>query len=884
MSKFATMRRSISLSLLYLLLYSSVLWGQTEILPKKRCRAFRTSSPPAIDAVFDDPGWRAGEWSGGFVQHQPYENRPPSQPTAFKVAYDDTNLYIAIRAFDSSPDSIISRMSRRDDDDGDMVFVVLDSYHDLRTGFVFGVSSAGVRFDMTVNNNGQNEDDTWDPIWQAKTRITDWGWAAEMKIPFTQLRFQKNAKEVWGFELARLLYRKNELSFWHPIPRNAPGMIHAMGELDGLQELKPRKQFDLTPYLVTTAKSYEPQKGNPFLDGSDFGGNFGLDGKLGITNNLTLDFSINPDFGQVEADPSELNLTAFESYFREQRPFFIEGAAITSFNVGLGGGDMGNDNLFYSRRIGRKPRGYPRLSEGEYAEVPSFTRILGAAKLSGKTEKGLSIGMIDALTANTRATVAGNNGERKESVEPLTNYALLRLQKDLNKGNTIIGGVVTNTGRRLDELSADHLHKMATTAGIDFKQYFRDRNYLLSAVAYMSNVRGSTAAIAKTQRSSARYFHRSDAIHLNYDTTQTSLSGMGGKFQFGKIGGNWNFLFMSLAKSPGLELNDMGFMQQADKLVNVLWTGYNITEPFGIFNRLSLNNLVYLSSDMGGTLKGLGYEYNVNASMKNQWQTGLGGGFTFKQASSDMLRGGPLIYLPNSLYFGLHLYTDERKAVSGGIYNNLNWAAEDYYMSHYMGADLTIRPSNSLNISFEPEFSMRQSNLQYITEKSLNGEARYIFGSIDQHVLSLSLRLNYTITPDLTIQYWGQPFIASGDYSVFKMITKPKADRFEDRFHVFSEEQISRSEGGYEISENGDSVPDYRFENPDFSLSEWLSNLVVRWEFRPGSTAYLVWSQNRDHYAASGDFHLGDHMHDLYTSKQATNTILLKLSYRIGLH
>jgi hypothetical protein len=470
-----------TLTILSVVLSPAVLQSQTEYLPKKQCQAFRIEQPPVINGDLDDPAWQFGTWEGDFTQFEPYADRPPSQPTEFKVAFDDMNLYLAIRALDSAPDSIVSRMGRRDNDDGDMVFVVFDSYHDLRTGFCFGVSAAGVRFDQIFSNNGQNEDPSWDPIWQAKSKIHDWGWAAEMKIPFTQLRFKKNSAGVWGFDVARQIFRHREMSLWHPIPRNAPGMIHAMGELSGLQEIEPRRQFDLTPYGVISQNSYEPETGNPYATGSDQKLNFGLDGKVGVTNNLTLDFTINPDFGQVEADPSEVNLTAFESYFREKRPFFIEGNSITSFNVGLGDGDVGNDNLFYSRRIGRRPQGSLATGDGEYVMMPRFTPILGAAKLTGKTENGLSIGVLEAVTAETFARIDRNDTERRETVEPLTNYSLARLQKDFNKGNTIIGAAATNVARRLDGTLIDEMHHTATTGGLDITQYFSDRNYLLNA-------------------------------------------------------------------------------------------------------------------------------------------------------------------------------------------------------------------------------------------------------------------------------------------------------------------------------------------------------------------------------------------------------------------
>jgi hypothetical protein len=578
-----------------------------------------------------------------------------------------------------------------------------------------------------------------------------------------------------------------------------------------------------------------------------------------------------------------VNLTAFETFFEEKRPFFIEGASITSFNVGLGDGDVGNDNLFYSRRIGRRPQGDPEVANGEYVRMPTFTPILGAAKMTGKTEKGISLGVVEALTADTRATIDSEGTERKETVEPLTNYSLARLQKDFNKGNSIIGGAVTSTIRRLDGTEMGYLHKNATAAGVDFTQYFKDRNYSLNAALYLSNVRGSTEAISSTQLSSARYFQRPDAGYVAYDSTRTDLSGLGGKLEFGRIGGKWNFLFLNVFKSPGLEFNDMGYMRQADNILNVLWTGYHFIEPFSIFRSVDLNNDLYLSWDFGGRVNGLGYEYNAHADFKNYWHAGLGGGFNFHQVSNTILRGGPSMLLPNSGRFSMHVFSDDRKNFSAGFFANTNWGADNYYREGSLELSLTARPLNTLSISLNPSYSANTRELQYVTELDMSGDERYIFGRIIQHVLSMSLRVNFNITPDLTIQYWGQPFIASGDYKEFKMITDPKAAKFSDRFHLYTSGQISLKDEYYVIDEDYDTEEDYRFENPDFTVDEWLSNLVARWEFLPGSTAYLVWSQTRDYYTPDVSFRVGENLDNLYTDRKATNTFLVKFSYRFGL-
>ena len=870
-----------NLILVLLFLTGFFLSAYNQEIPKKLYTAYRIENAPVINGDLSDDAWMVNKWEGDFIQHEPYEGRTPSQPTEFKICYDDLHLYIAVKSFDSSPDSITNRMTRRDNGDGDMVFVLFDSYHDLRTGFVFGVSSAGVRFDMIMSNDGENEDETWDPIWQAKAKIHEWGWAAEMKIPFTQLRFQKNSEEVWGLLVARQIFRHNEMSFWQEIPRNSPGFIHLAGEMDGLRGVEPRKQFDLTPYAIAAYNTYEQEETNPFSTGSDPKFNAGLDAKIGVTNNLTLDLTLFPDFGQVEADPSEVNLTAFETFFEEKRPFFIEGNNITSFNVGLGDGDVGNDNLFYSRRIGRRPHKYPSLDDNEYADVPSFTNIIGAAKLTGKTENGLSIGIVESVTSEVSAKI-NNLGDRSEQVvEPLSNYSLARVQKDFNKGNTIIGGAATSTIRRLEGTGMeDDLHRNATTAGIDFTRFFKERYYIIRGSLYLSNVQGSVDAISETQRSSARYFQRPDASHVDYDATLTSLTGHGGKLEAGRIGGHWNFQFLNTWKSPGLEINDMGYMREADMILNVLWTGYSFTEPFSIFRSLNLNNDIYTVSDFGGNLNGMGYEGNINVDFKNFWDAGLGGGYNFKQVSTYILRGGPSMLLPNSWRLYYYVSTDERKKVSLEIFGNLNRGAEDYSKRNSMGVSLVLHPVNTLSISLSPSYSTTFSELQYMTSKDLNGEERYIFASLNQKIISMSLRANFNITPDLTIQYWGQPFSGNIKFSDHKIIEDPRADVFADRFHTFTDSEISLTDGIFYV-DNGEYSFD--FEDPDFTTNEWLSNLVVRWEFLPGSTAYLVWSQSRDFYKSPGNFKIRENLNDLFTDKKANNIFLIKFSYRFGL-
>ena len=857
----------------------------------------RTSTPPAINGDLDDIAWSQGEWGGDFLQFEPDEGAAASQKTEFKVLYDDDNIYVAIKAYDTAPDSIVSRMTRRDDTDGDQIVVVFDSYFDLRTGFAFGVSAAGVKGDLMYVDDGRVEDETFDPIWYVKTSITEWGWAAEMRIPLTQLRFSATENQVWGFEVLRTVYRHDETDLWQLIPRNTSGYIHQAGLIKGISNIKPRTLFDVTPYGVAKVETYEGEEGNPWLDGSDSKVRAGIDAKIGITNNMTLSLTINPDFGQVEADPSEVNLTAFETFFREKRPFFVEGNNITSYNLGLGDGDVGNDNLFYSRRIGRSPKLPADPGDSEYAFTPAFIPIIGAAKVTGKSGNGLSVGAIEAVTAQVNTKIYNEiTGETIHiTAEPLANYSIGRVQKDLNDGKTIIGGMVTNTIRSLDATTEDYFHKSATTAGIDFTQYFKNMNYVFQLHTAFSNIQGNENAIARTQRSTIHNFIRPDADYVEYDPTRTSLSGFGGNLMAGKIGGNLQVIYLAAWKSPGLELNDIGYMRVADQYLGVMVFGYSIYKPFGIFNNMYFGtNLIHLTDFSGRTLL-IGDEFSWQANFKNLWRTYFGGGFNSRERDNLMLRGGPSMKMPGTGRFYGGINSSERKKFVVDLNASYGWGYKDVYTSKSIDLEMSYRPSNTITISAEPAWEQTSHAMQYVTMEYANdneSEPRYIFASINQKTLSISFRLDYNITPDLTVQYWGQPFFGSGKYSDFKRITDPLADIYADRFHTFTSRASLSGPGEiyydpgqeqYLVYENSDLIPEFSFDKPDFTVSDFLSNLVVRWEFLPGSTAYLVWSQTRESYASDGLFNLGSQINDVFAQNKPDNVFLVKFSYRFGL-
>lgn len=853
-------------------------------IPRKTYQATFTTSPPVIDGAIEDESWLAGEWQGDFTQYEPHNGVHASQKTEFKLLYDDNNIYVAVKSYDTSPDSIVRRISRRDNGDGDFVGIGFDSYNDLQTGFVFLANAAGVKNDFIWSQDGRIEDDTWDPIWFAGSKVYDWGWVAEMRIPLTQLRFRITDEGVWGLEIFRQLFRTQELSVWQPIDRNASGMIHNFGKLTGLTGIKPRKQADITPFVVGSLETFESEEGNPFATGRAWKYNGGLDAKFGITNNMTIDLTVNPDFGQVEADPSEVNLTAYETFFQEKRPFFIEGNNITSFKTGIGDGDLGFDNLFYSRRIGRSPHLWAETEDNEFARVPRVTPIISAAKVTGKTPDGLSIGILEAVTAEGKAVIDSLGHRSEQTVEPLTNYFVSRVMKDYGGGRTIIGGAYTNTHRFIDGTGTDELVRNANTAGIDFTHYFgEERNWFTSFAAAASNLTGSTEAIENLQRSTVHLYQRPDADYIEVDPSRESLNGFGGNIQGGKVGGKWNFMAFAYLKSPGFDLNDVGYLQSADAMVTGLWSAYNFDKPFSIFRQIRPNANYWTGWDFGGTHLFQGGNLSLYVQFKNLWWTNFGGNYESNSLSNGLLRGGPAMLYPSSFNSWFNLGTNNSKKVYTTVYANIARGNDNFMKRFSAGMNLNVKPGQSFTATVSPSYSRNRNNIQYVTKTDNGGP--YILSQINQQIVSLSLRLNYNITPDLTIQYWGQPFLAAMDYSNFKSVTDPMADKLEDRYHLITDQETfyDSEEDRYNIDENLDGTTDYSFDNPDNNYDQFLSNLVVRWEFSPGSTLYLVWSQTRSYSDSTGSFSLEQNLDNLYTSQKPYDVFLVKFTYRFGL-
>ncbi len=870
-----------TLSMFLLLLIGSTLSAQEK---KTYTATTGENLEITINGKLDEEAWKNAVWQDHFIQFEPQEGAEPTKQTEFAILYDANNIYVAFRAYDD-PDSISMRMSRRDNTDGDMVGIGFDSYFDKRTHFLFIVSAAGVRSDNVTSNDGESEDYTWDGIWSAKTQITSNGWTAEMEIPLTQLRFKESEEQVWGLQILRYIFRNDELSTWQPMKRDLAGFTSQFGILRGIKDIKPRNALNITPYAVARTERFEKEPDNPFRSsGKKNGIDAGFDAKIGLTNNLTMDLTVNPDFGQVEADPSQVNLTTNETFFAEKRPFFIEGKNILSYGLSFGDGDMSSNNLFYSRRIGRSPHYYADVNSGEYSDQPGFTRILGAAKITGKTTDGWSIGVLESVTAKENAEIDGINGERTQVVEPLTNFFVGRVQKDFNEGNTYLGGIVTAVNRSINDSHLEFLHKSAYTGGLDFVHKWNDKKWLLDVGTYFSRVAGTEEAMLRTQTMYSRTYQRRDADYVTLDSTRTSLSGYGGKFTFGKVSGRFQFAAIFNWKSPGLEINDIGYTPEVDEIMQIYWMGYRWYEPVGIIRSAGINFNQWTGYDFGGTFTNYGGNVNGHAQLKNFWRVFGNVNFNSTYLSHNALRGGPSMKMPGSSGFYTGFYSNQQKKFSFGADGGYFFGSEkDFRSSKSVEVEFGYRPFETLQIEVAPAYSMSDTRLQYVTQRAYNGDTRYIMSNIDRKTVSMSIRVNYNITPDLTIQFWGQPFIATGDYSEFKHVTDSKANDVYDRFNNYASDQISYQTASetYLIDDNRDGTTDYSFGNPDFNVKEFLSNLVLRWEYRPGSMVYLVWSQNRSGYENIGKFDFNHDIKSLF-DQHPKDVFLVKFSYRIG--
>ena len=873
----------LAVSCFCLVLLAIPVSGQDTVIVKKAYTTQRAMTPPVIDGALSDEIWESVEWGGDFVQLQPYEGEAPTQDTRFKILYDDQNLYIGYRCYDTEPEDIVSRMSRRDGFSGDWIEINIDSYNDQRTAFSFTASVSGVKSDEFVTNDGGNWDTNWNPIWTTKSQIDSLGWTCEVEIPLSQLRFNNDEDQVWGIQFTRRDFRNESRSVWQFIPRNSGYWVSGFGELNGISDIKPKRQIEIQPYVLAQTETYQEQPGNPFADGSDGDLSVGLDGKVGLTNDLTLDFTINPDFGQVEADPSALTLDGFQIFFQERRPFFVENRNIFNYNISnsVAGGAYDTDNIFYSRRIGSRPHHRVSGDPGahRFADQPEFTTILGAAKISGKTKSGLSLGIIESITQEEKAVI-DVDGERSSAVvEPLTNYFVGRAIQDFNKGKTVIGVVLTGVNRRLEDTGLDFLHKTAQTGGVDILHRWKDRAWSLTARFTMSRVSGSIEAIQRTQNAFEHNFRRPGADHLKYDPAATSLVGQGGDVALAERKGKFRFQSGITWRSPKLELNDIGFMRNTDEINHYHWMGVNQNDPKGIFRNYDLNYNHWLRWDFGGDPLYRAVNFNASAVFTNFWSAGTGTTYENLDVSNNWLRGGPQYRKPAGLANWIWFNTDSRKDVRFFVNVLRARGFKNTVTAYNLQARVTFQPTDAINFSLGPSYNTFERVDQYVSTESFNGESRYILAHVDQRTLSITARLDYNITPDLTIQYYGQPFISRGTYRDFNFVIDASAAQFVDRVTLFNAQQVSFEDDTYYFDENSDGITDYSIGNPEFNFVQFRSNLVARWEYIPGSEVFLVWTQSNTVFGQPTGTLFDSLTEDVFGDAMR-NTFLVKLTYR----
>jgi hypothetical protein len=686
----------------------------------------------------------------------------------------------------------------------------------------------------------------------------------------------------------RWIDRLQEESQWNLIPRTGTGRLYNFGELHGIEGLKSRRRIELLPHVLGQVESLPEEAGNPFVGGANGNGALGLDAKVGLTSDFTLDATVNPDFGQVEADPSVVNLTTYETFYEEKRPFFLEGKRI--FTLGLAGtaitgdesGTLQGDQLFYSRRIGAPPTAQPAVQDGAFLETPGETSIISAVKLTGKTSDGLSVGLLQSVTDNEHANVSFNGTKSSVPVAPTTNYVVGRVQKDWDKGNTILGGMFTSAhrwlpgDRRLKEVPDD-----ALTGAIDATRFFANRSFVIEGKGVFSRIAGDVAAIRALQTSPVHYYQRPDADHLGVDPDATLMVGHAGTVRVARYG-NSKWLWSESARwmSPGLELNDLGYLRQADVILNEAKLQFNQTEPRGAFRTYGFSVTRADAWDFGGLKTDGSSGVQASGAFRNLW--GIHGGATIVEAPTDtrLLRGGPAMTTSGFVNAQAGVHSDQSRRLSVNVSAARDFVWDGGGRKSNVTTEVDVRPMNAFNFSVNAYYERNVDDLQYVDRAFPSGTAKYVMGRLNQDTLGLTLRTNVFITPDLTIQYYGSPFVSNGSYGGFKRATTPRASNYADRFHPFSTSEIEfvPDANAYRITESDGT---YAFGNPDFEFRQFRSNFVARWEFRPGSALYIIWSQDRTNEEIFGRS-LTSSL-DRLRLAPATNVFLVKMSYWFGL-
>jgi hypothetical protein len=843
-----------------------------------------------LDGKLDEAAWARAPVAAGFRQRDPDEGAPATEATELRVLFDDHALYVGARLHDDDPGRIVRQLSRRDAvAEADTFTLYLDPHHDGRSGVVLQVSAAGVQRDAALYDDNF-EDDTWDAVWESAVSLDAGGWTVELRIPLSQLRFPEQAGHTWGINARRVVYRKNESSWLALVPKNQNGLASRMAVLDGLDGIAPGRHLELLPYVSGRAEYVSPSGPlDPWNDGSRFFGGAGLDFKYGLGTGIALVGAVNPDFGQVEVDPAVVNLTAFETFFEEKRPFFSEGSAPFLRFARSGASDYTTffypePQLFYSRRIGRAPQG---VASGDYVDAPTSTTILGATKLVGRTRSGWTLGLLEALTGSESARVATGAARERLEVEPLTNYFVGRAQHALGS-RAALGFLGTAVLRELDTPSLRALlPSRAVVGGVDGHVFLDARHdWVLSGGIAGSTVAGSPEAMLRLQLAAQRYYQRPDAPHVRVDPAATSLSGWNGRVGLNKNSGDVTFNAGLWDISPGFEPNDLGFATQTDRAGAHGLVQLRKLSPDGLTRARRLTLAKWWTFNYARECQGDGVQATAGVQARNYWQLDATLGKSWNTWDDKLTRGGPTVIRPGIESLSLVLTSDARKRLWGSLSASLSNREFGSRSRQYL-ATLNLRPWTALSLSATPSLLTSHTVAQYLATVSdptavATYGARYVFGTLDQTELAVPLRANLVLSPRLSLQLYTQALLSSGSYPAIRQLATPRTYAFQAFGAEVGSIGLAPDGLAYVIDPDGTGpATSFRLPVPDFNLKSLRVNAVLRWEFRPGSAAYVVWTQRRRDGSNPGAFALG---HDLGRLLDAPpdDVLMVKLAWWLG--
>ncbi|MFH1049598.1 MAG: DUF5916 domain-containing protein [bacterium] len=828
--------------------------------------------PPVIDGDMIDEIWNTATPVDDFLQKDPKEGQKPSGVIEVRFLYDDEYIYIGAAMLHNTDKEIRATVSRRDQSgNSERIIISLDSYKDKRTAYTFGLTASNVRFDYYHGaDNEYDRDYSFDPVWEGQARINGDCWHTELRIPFSQLRFNDIEEQVWGLNINWWIPSLREDVYWVLIPKNEAGWSSKMGSLVGIKNIEPSSRIEILPYVAGNAL-YNPNydKNNPFSSELDYKGRIGLDFKMGLGPDFSIDATINPDFGQVEADPAVVNLTAYETFYEEKRPFFIEGKGLLQGY---------SESFFYSRRIGQAPRG---TIQGDVVDVPQNSNILGAAKITGRTSTGLSLGALTALTGKEygKYLFFDNDSTSETLMNPLSNYSVVRLKQEFGQDVSSVGFLLTNVYRDIskdDNLSSVYL-KNATSCDFDWLYRFDSATYQLDGHLGFSYVQGEKEALLNLQRHSSHYFQRPDAEHVKIDSNATDMSGFAGLLKLSKIAGkHWLWELLGSFETPGLELNDIGQLYAGDEIYSGAAVKYRENVPGNFFYDYGIKFSVNNTWDFGGNYLTKNLALIANSTFHDRSTFAIGSWYELQGLSNSITRGGPLMATYDSRGAMLQYNSDWSANNQITFYVEANQNKPDGWDFTTL-AKFTLKTIGRLEFSIEPTFMSSVNPRQYVTTISGNGgstyDTRYIFSEIKRYTLLTRFRLNMAFTSDFTLEYYVEPFVANGDYFHFGEL----AEAGTHDLKYYGEEWTTINKFGNKyLVHDGANI--FTFDNPDFNYLSFRSNLVLRWEYIPGSTVYLVWQQNKSNYDnLTGKVDLNTLM-DSYSAK-GVNSIALKVSY-----